>query len=181
MLVYRVVPFLSKAKPGTPGHPMYLPANQGAGRWDNPDHYLTMYVATSPEAAIGETFAAHAVWTREVLIPPRLNGAVRRLGIYETSAGGHPPLDLDDAAMLLERSVRPSQVVIRDRERTQQIALDAFLEGRWSGVKWWSMHWPEWVLQALWEHDIVKLVEVQDVPGEHAHRAAETLARTYEL
>jgi hypothetical protein len=104
------------------------------------------------------------------------------LGVYSIDEEAHPWLDLDDARALLERGLRPTDVVIRNRPKTQRIARDVFGEGCWSGVSWWSMHRPQWTLLALWRHDSVVVEEVQPVRGHPAlHDAGRLLARRIEL
>jgi hypothetical protein len=66
-------------------------------------------------------------------------------------------IDYDDAAVLQERGVRPSDVVRRDREATQQLALGDFLRRRQSGARgvgWWSYHHPAWRPLALWSDEL---------------------------
>ena len=133
-----------------PGHPLYVP-EQGTARWDNPELYRAMYVAASPSGAIGETFAHLSRWTPTMLNSPSLPGAVRTLATYTIDEERHPLLDLDDARTMLDRGLRPTDVVIRDRPRTQRIAADVFAEGRWAGLSWWSLHRPQWTLFVIWE------------------------------
>ena len=61
-----------------------------------------------------------------------------------------PLLDLDDAAALAERGLRPSRVVTRDRRVTQGWAAAIHSEGRWAGISWWSYYDPEWTAGGLW-------------------------------
>ena len=110
---------------------------------------------------------------------PALPGSVRSLGTYEFTEETYPLLDLDDAAVLLQRRIRPTQVVIRNRPRTQQIAADIFSEGLWSGIQWWSYHRPQWTASALWELSGLTVVRVDDIsthPG--LAEAAKTLSKS---
>lgn len=59
--------------------------------------------------------------------------------------------NLDDARTLLDEGLRPSQVVTRSREVTQQWALRIHATHRYVGVKWWSYYDPTWSSIALWE------------------------------
>ncbi len=165
MLLYRVFPYLPGAEPGEPGHPLFLQPFQGTGRWDNPRSYLAAYLSSSPSGAIGETFAHLSTWRRPMLRVPTLAGAERRLGTYLLDEEVHPLLDLDDAKALLARGIRPTEVVIRNRPRTQQLAAAVFAEGVWAGLNWWSMHRPQWTLQALWAVDALVLHSVDPLPG----------------
>lgn len=172
MQLYRVFPHLPRAAADEPGHPLFVHPDQGLGRWDNPDLYRVLYVAASVEGAIGETFAHLSRWSRAMLPFPAIAGSVRTLGVYSIDETAHPLLDLDDSKALLDRGLRPTDVVKRDRRRTQQIAREAYLEGLWSGLSWWSIHQPNWVLHALWKVDRVTSEAVQDIPSHPGLREA---------
>lgn len=178
MLVYRVFPYLARAAAGEPGHPLFLHPDQGAGRWDNRDLYRAAYVAASPSGAVGEAFAHLSTWSRAMLPLPVIPGAERALGVYRLDEERHPLLDLDDPRALLDRGLRPTDVVIRNRPRTQRMARDVFAEGTWSGLSWWSMHRPQWTLHVLWDVDALSSEAVQPLPGHPATRdAAHLLTR----
>jgi RES domain-containing protein len=173
--LYRVFPHRPAARAGQPGHASYIHPDQGSGRWDNPDLYRAAYLATSPEGAIGETFADVATW-RAAMVPfPMLDGARRSLGTYRLDEEAHPLIDLDDARTLLERGMRPSRVVWRNRPATQAFARSVYEEGRWSGLSWWSMHRPQWTLVCLWDTAALELEAVDPLPGHPA--LAEAAAR----
>lgn len=174
MLVYRVFPSIAGAPAGQPGRPLYLHPDQGMGRWDNPDLYLAMYVAASPTGAVGESFAHVPLWTKAMLAFPSLPGSVRSLGTYLIDEEAYPVLDLDDAAALSKRRLRPTDVVIRNRPRTQDIARAAHGEAKWAGLSWWSMHRPQWTLFTYWGTAGLEVHEVEPLPG---HAAAEDAAR----
>jgi hypothetical protein len=166
MLLYRVVPYLADAGRGQPGHPLYVPP-QGSGRWDNPARYRCWYLASSAEAAVGETFGNLTSWTPDMLTVPTLPGSQRQLGTYRLDEETNPLLDLDDPQVLAHRSIRPTHVVIRNRPRTQGIAARIFDEGIWAGIQWWSYHRPQWTLVALWDEDL-SLTGVDPLPGHPA-------------
>jgi len=84
---------------------------------------------------------------------PTLPGAARSLASYVLDEEAHPLLNLDDAKTLLDRGLRPTDVVVRNRPRTQRIAREVHAEGKWAGLTWWSMHRPQWTLHVLWEVD----------------------------
>ncbi len=75
MLAYRttwVDPDWGKLDSATPFHPLFVPLDrQGAGRFDNPHLYATLYLATTPQAAVGETFANLARWPDAELTRPK--------------------------------------------------------------------------------------------------------------
>lgn len=86
---------------------------------------------------------------------PAVPDATRALGTFEVS-GDTPLLDLDDARALLERGLRPTQVIQRNRPVTQAWALRIYQERDragsplWAGVRWWSYHRPSWPIYGLW-------------------------------
>ena len=155
MLLYRVFPHLPGAGAGEPGDPMYLHWPQGRGRLDNPAHFDTWYFGLTPETAVGETFGDLAEWRAGMFAFPALAGARRALGVFEIPDDACV-LDLDDAKALLERGMRPTQVVSRNRAVSQGWALSIFNETgasggrRWEGVRWWSFQRPHWTVVALW-------------------------------
>jgi hypothetical protein len=173
--IYRVFPRVDGARHAQPGHGLHVHPDQGAGRWDNPDLYMAGYFATTPEGAIGETFERVGGWSRAML---HLPGAVRALGRYRFDEEAHPLFDLDDARNLLDRGVRPSRVVWRNRPATQALAASIFGEGRWSGLTWWSMHRPQWTLVCLWDTEELVLEKVEPLRGHPALiEAADRLSR----
>lgn len=178
MLVYRVFPHLPGARADEPGHPLYVHHPQGKGRWDNPSLYQARYLATSPQAAVGEAFANLSTWSPAMLAAPLLPRSVRRLGTYRFDETANPVLDLDDARALLDRHLRPTDVVVRNRPRTQAIAERIFNEGRWAGIGWWSYHRPQWALVALWSTVTLSLERTEDLGGHPAlSEAAAALAK----
>ena len=168
MLLYRVFPYLQSAKPSQPGHPLYVHPDQGTGRWDNADLYRAMYLTQTPSGAIGESFAHLTQWSRLMLPFPTIPGALRSLGVYRLNEEAHPLLDFDDAETLFARALRPTDIVIRNRPRTQQISRGVYSEDRWSGLSWWSMHRPQWKLYVLWDRGQLAVQEIHSLPGHPA-------------
>ena len=151
---------------------------QGKGRWDNPARYLVRYLALSPEASIGESFGHLATWSPGMLVAPSLSGAERCVGVYRLDETTNPLLDLDDAHELVRRDLRPTDVVIRNRPRTQQIAAEIFTESRWAGIQWWSYQRPQWAVAALWATVPLTCEDVVAIPENPAlDDAARTLAK----
>ena len=74
--------------------------------------------------------------------------------------------------------MRPTQVIERNRAYTQTIALEIHQEQRWSGIRWWSFHRPQWRVWCLWDIEPV-CEEVQELDASHAavRDAAGTLAK----
>ena len=178
--LFRVFPFAPSARSRrAAGHPLHLPAPQGAGRIDNPDLYRVLYASTSSEGAIGEAFGNIAEWSSDLFVVPAMPGAARSLAEYELER--EALLDLDDPRALLKRNLRPSRVVTRDRPTTQAWARQIFQEDGWSGVSWWSFWNPDWVSCGVWSTDELRVISVtpldQRLPTVHA--AAETLSRPW--
>lgn len=167
MLAYRVFPYLPTAAAGSPGHPAYLPESRGLGRLDNPDHYRVWYLSLEQSGAVGEAFGDLRHWREEMFGFPELPGTRRALATYELP-DEVAVLDLDDARSLLDRGLRPTQVVERNRAVTQAWALAIFREAapgggpRWVGVRWWSYHRPGWRILGVWGSapDCVRLEEL---------------------
>ena len=174
MLLYRVLPHVASARKGEPGHPLYVHPDQGRGRWDNPTQYLAWYMAQEPTSAVGEAFAGVSAWRNEMFAFPQVPGAQRALGVYRLP-DDLLYVDLDDAQTLVERGMRPSQVVERNRPYTQGKALEIYQEQKWMGIRWWSFHRPQWRVWCLWEVD----PECEDIQELHvAHVAVGDAART---
>jgi hypothetical protein len=156
VLAYRVFPALNSARAGEPGHPEYLHPQQGQGRLDNPSHYLCWYLSLEASGAVGEVFADLLHWRELMFSFPALPGSRRALGTYEIPDNASL-LDLDDARNLLERNLRPTQVIERNRAATQAWALRVFeergssFERKWVGLRWWSFHRPQWRILGLWD------------------------------
>lgn len=177
MLLYRVFPYLASARRGDPGHPLHLHTGQGKGRWDNPDRYLAWYLAHEPASAVGEVFAHLSAWRDAMFAFPQVPGARRALGVYGVS-DDLPYVDLDDAQVLVDRRMRPSQVVERNRPYTQAKAREIYAERRWKGIRWWSFHRPQWRVWCLWDVDpTCEDVEALDVSHVAVRDAAGVLAK----
>lgn len=178
MLLHRVAPLLRSAETGEPGHPLYMNPRQGAGRWDNPDLYHLLYLAHTPSGAIGETFGGIVRWTPAMLVVPGIPGSTRWLVVYSIDEEAHPCIDLDDARTLLDRGIRPTEVVIRNRPMAQAIAAGIFGEQRWSGIQWWSYQRAQWTVCALWDTAALVVESVEAIPSHPALAdAARALAK----
>lgn len=158
--LWRVLPHLPTARQRQPGHPLYLPPRQGAGRLDNPEHYLVLYLADHPAGAVAEAFGDLATWRASMFRgSPSLPGSVRALVRYELADDGML-CDLDDPVELVTRTLRPSQVVSHDRSRTQAWALRLWLERSHDGIRWWSARDPRWGSLGIWSPDHLRVVDV---------------------
>lgn len=178
MLLYRVLPYRPSARKGEAGHPLYVHPGQGRGRWDNPGRYLAWYMASEPSGAVGEVFAHLGTWREEMFPFPQIPGSRRALGVYQLP-DDLSYVDLDDAQTLVDRAMRPTQVIERNRPFTQGKALAMYDEGRWNGLRWWSFHRPQWRVWCLWDVDPACVdVEALDVAHVAVRDAASALGRS---
>jgi hypothetical protein len=164
--LYRVFPWLATAAAGEPGHPAFVP-RLGAGRIDNPDSYLTLYLSDGPGGACAEAFFFKSAWGSSIFRGlPGLPGSVQAITTFELD----PEVmicDLDDASRLLELRLRPSQIVTRDRKVTQAWALRIFREGRWGGIRWWSYYDPRWGSHGIWRTEALSVIGVEPLTLDH--------------
>ena len=96
-------------------------------------------------------------------------------------------VDLDDSSFLAEHGYRPSDIVARNRTRTQEIALELWLEGIRT-LKWWSYHRPEWRILSTWHpldepkpwNDTIEVISTTELTIDHPAIivAADVLRRT---
>ncbi len=141
------------------GHPLHVPLElQGAGRFDNTGHYAALYAATEPAAAIGETFGNRHSWSEVMFARPK-DDLVRCLVTFEAQVrlvDLVDLVDLDDLATLDELDLRPSDVVRRNQDRTQEVALRLWRTDHEDthGLCWWSYYRPEWRPVMLWSRNL---------------------------
>ena len=150
--LYRCFPRVPGARRAKPGHWSYLPRPQLHGRWDNADLYDSWYFSRSQVGALAESFYNKQRWVPEVFLTP--HGHRRALAVFEFEPQ-KPLLDLDDAAVLLEFDITPSQVVVQDLTTTQEIARRIYRHAgdRFSGITWWSSQLPSQNSVLLWGAD----------------------------
>ena len=173
MLLYRVTwvePEWESLAPEEPFHPLFVPLDrQGGGRFDNPHRYVAMYASTTPEGAVGESLGNNATWYESEVTRPK-DGRPRCLVTIEVPDETRIA-DLDDARVLIELGLRPSDVVRRNRDRTQEVALRCWHEMPSTsirGLQWWSYWRPEWHVSVIWSDGLdapwfpmVSVVEVE--------------------
>lgn len=163
--LFRVLPWIETASEDEPGHPLYVHTPQGSGRVDNPEHYTVLYASDDPVGAIGEAFGNLAIWTPGLLEgPPLLSSSRRALVTY--AAGDAETLDLDDPESLVDRQLKPSGVVTRDRRSTQRWALKIYSEHKWAGVRWWSYYCPDWGSFGMWERVHLEIADIRPLDSE---------------
>lgn len=177
-LLYRVFPWLPDAKPGQPGHALFV-AGQGAGRIDNPDRYRVLYASDQPAGACAEVFDYKATWGAGMLRgAPSLRDSVRAIATLKLEEVV-TVCNLDDSERLSHLGLRPSQVVTRDRAITRAWALRIFEEDRWGGIRWWSYFDPRWGSHGVWAVESLAVEQVEPLslvyPG--LREASEVLNR----
>ncbi len=184
MLLYRVFPYLSSAKPGEPGHPLYEHKPQRGSRIDHPDYYV-WYLSRYAEAACGEAFGNIPTWTDAMFDFPALPGARRALGTYALPDSLRV-CDLDDPAQLSRLGLRPTQIVQRNLAVTSAWGhriwseTDPALpeERRWQAIQWWSYHRPAWTVLASWQRPELHTVEPLTLAHPALIEASMSLYRT---
>ncbi len=157
--LYRVFPFLITANEDEPGGGRYVPA-QGGGRLDNPSIYSVLYLSDAAAGAIAEAFGRFPEWTAALLRgSPSLPGSTRALARYKL-ADEEAVCNLDDARLLLELGLRPSEVVTRDYVHSRGWSMRIYDQRRWSGIRWWSYYDPRWASFGLWNIGRLSLEEI---------------------
>jgi len=156
--LYRVFPWNRGARKGRPGHPLTIASgSQGFGRLDNPDLYGVVYASDSAVGACAEVFGQVRDWDAGMLRISRVGpAALATLALTDDRV-----LDLDDPRTLLDRGLRPSRVVTRQREITQAWAAHIFAEQAWTGVSWWSFWEPDWTSLGVWEPRALRVVRIE--------------------
>ncbi len=150
-----VAPDWQELEPHESGHPLHIPlGRQGAGRFDAPHLYYALYLSRVPQGAVGEILGDLNEWPNALWSQTLTNDAgtelARHLVTVETDRSF---IDLDDGAKLDKLGWKPSDVVNRDRAKTQQLA-----EACWhdrakrgdGGFSWWSFQHPAWTVAMAW-------------------------------
>ncbi|MCA0378088.1 MAG: RES family NAD+ phosphorylase [Actinobacteria bacterium] len=169
--LYRCYPRIPGARRGKPGHWSYVPSPQLHGRWDNADLFDSWYFSRSAMGAVAESFYNKQRWIPEVFLTPA--GHARALAVFEYD-DNKPLLDLDDAAVLAELGVRPSQIVVQDLTTTQELARRIFARASQdhAGISWWSSQLPSENSVLLWGADSqppqgLRLVGIEQLSVDH--------------
>jgi len=141
-----------------------------------PEHYLALYLARQPQAAVGEVFQSLSSWPAgEITRIRTINRESCRRCIVSMEVE-REFIDLDDPAKLDQMGWRPSDVVNKDRNKTQELALDQWLrrdEHGKRGFTWWSSCRPAWTVAMAWGDPIdpsypdITIVDVEPVHPEH--------------
>ncbi|HEX9175658.1 RES domain-containing protein [Mycobacterium sp.] len=152
MRLWRVLPWEPSATVGQPGHAVWVPREyQGSGRHDAPDRYGCLYLAEMAVSAVAETLAPFR-GTGD-LHPELLVRAGRQLALAELELAGDATLiDLDDPAVLVTESLRPSIVATGQRSVTQAYAVGQFERHTdAAGLRWWSILEASWMQVTLFD------------------------------
>jgi len=147
--LWRVFPWDSRAKPGGPLSPSYLPAQSGYGRFDL-DRGLdasTWYFAGTPEHAIAERIQD---LRNRTLFDDMLFERGHRLALVSVEVAARiAPMDLCDPIELARLAIPPDRLAYRDRDVTRAIATRLYRETAAKGLHWWSAFFGEWHTTAL--------------------------------
>jgi hypothetical protein len=153
---FRVFPFAPDAAPKFPGGALFRPRG-GSGRIDNPSLYSVLYAASEPECAIAEAFGDLAIWREEMLMRNEFRYALATLAV----SGRLPLWEMDDTQHLEMLGLKPSDVVRRERTKTQAWAARVFAMKRYRGISWWSYYNPDWKVCGLWTIANVRIEAVE--------------------
>lgn len=144
--LWRVFPWDPAAAEGEPFSATHVPGGQGGNRFDLPGSPRGVIdLAESEDHAVAELLQGFRN-SRAPLTEADLTRWGRRLALVsvELEPATWPRVaDLCDPATLGELGITTDQPPLRDRRRTQQIAVA--LHGRgYAGLRWWSAFWGEW-------------------------------------
>jgi hypothetical protein len=147
--LWRVFPWDSKATPGEPFSPSFVPRPTGRGRFHLPrDLSFVLYLAETPDHAVGEALQP---WrgrslTRGLLTRSGLPLSLVRVSVPEGVAG--ELANLCDPDLLSRLALPPDQLSSRHRWLTQPLS-QALWEHGYSGLRWWSTFWGDWHMVVL--------------------------------
>jgi hypothetical protein len=157
--LYRVFPHDAGVAATNRGGALFIPEPSGLGRIDNSDLYSVLYVASTPHAAIAESFGRLAVWRPSTFI--HRSGLPYAIATYE-APDDLSIFDLDEIDALRSIGIRrPTDVITRDRAKTQAWARTIFAMGRFHGARWWSYYDPDWPVIGLWDSSPLTLAAVE--------------------
>jgi hypothetical protein len=161
--LWRVLPWAPSAPVGQAGHALWVPREyQGTGRHDAPDRYGCLYLAEVAVSAVAEMLAPFR-GTGD-LQPDLLVRSGRQLALAELEFAEDATLiDLDNPAVLIAESLRPSVVATGQRTVTQQYAVGQFeRHAEAAGLRWWSTLEASWIQVTLFDRAVGGL-SVRDV------------------
>ncbi len=166
MKLYRVFPYDTGVAPTDKGGALFIPEASGLGRIDNPDLYSVLYIASTPYAAIAESFGRLAVWRPSTFIHG--SGLPYAVATYE-APDDLSIFDLDEIDALRSIGImRPTDVITRDRAKTQAWARTVFAMEKFVGALWWSYYDPDWPVMGLWDSSSLTPIVVDAITTTHA-------------
>ena len=157
MTLYRSFAWNARAKADEPDGPLWFPRSlQGDGRHDNPDLYGCLYLSEQELSPVVEQLAR---FRSQRLIPSMLRRRGLPLALAAIDCTPAPRLiDLDDPAVLVKRTLRPSAVSTRQRSVTQPQARAIYEDARHhDGIRWWSTYESAWMNVTLFDRAASKL------------------------
>jgi len=166
--LYRVLYFLEGVAPTDKGGVLYVPAQNTPGRINNPGVYEAFYAGDSGAGVCAEVFyrGKYRIAWSDAMLAPLPNGSRRVLAWYDFP-DDLPVCNLNDPKELLARKLRPSDVITRDYNVTQEWALRIFNERRYAGVSWWSYCDARWRTYGLWDRSNVTAFGLEDLSLKH--------------
>ncbi len=184
MKLYRVFPYARDAAAADSGGALFIPPG-GHNRIDSPvpGEYSVLYAADKQAAAIAEAFGVFLTWDADLIegVPALLTVPASRWALATYDLPDSVRIcDMDDAKLLLSLSLRPSQVVTRDRRTTQRWAEVIHSRGEYGGISWWSYYSPDWRSLGIWQHDALSVVNAPlalRVDDPNVALAAKTICR----
>lgn len=151
--LWRCFPWDPQAAQGAPCSPTFIAPGQASGRFDLQDVPPVLYLASSPEHAIGESLAAFR-GTR--FTPAYLIRRGRPLGLVTVRASralDARVVDLTDPVVLAKHGLRPDILAHHERRHTQAVARQlhtgAAGEPAAAGFRWWSALTGAWHTSVL--------------------------------
>ncbi|MFQ5704709.1 MAG: RES family NAD+ phosphorylase [Gemmatimonadales bacterium] len=141
--LWRVFPWDPAAPLGAPFSLTHVQPQQTSGRFDLGIRPAVLYLAESPEHAVGEKLQR---FRGRRLTPMHLREYGRTLAIVSVTPAARvikAVADLTDPEVLHRLKLRPDIVASRDRRRTQAVARRLYEEG-YSGLHWWSALTGDW-------------------------------------
>ena len=150
MTLYRVFPW-DKASTGSElGGPLYVPrAAQGQGRHDLPSRDGVLYSSQNPASAIAEWIQVFRTRPLRSIHFGPAHGLVRALARLELS-DAVSLLELDDAHVLVQHAIKPSELMTHARQMTQKWVARLYDQGH-AGFFWPSSLESQWINATLFE------------------------------
>jgi hypothetical protein len=163
VILYRCFAWDERVRNTQPDGPLWFPrVFQGDGRHDNPAVYGCMYLADRAVSSVVEQLAR---FRGQRLAPSLLRRRGLPLGLAEIELSDSAELiDLDDPAILIRESLRPSFVATRHRDVTQPQARTIYeRHPQAAGLSWWSSYEALWTNVTVFERaqDMLNLSSVR--------------------